>query len=59
MSKNGNIDVSKDSLIKSVREDHSQGGIIDTFPPKIDKLFSKRRITFIQELYPGNVLHYM
>ena len=51
--------VSKDSLIKSVREDHLKGGIIDAFPPKIDKLLFKRRITFIQELYPGNVLHYM
>ena len=59
MSKNVNIDVSKDSLIKSVREDHLKGGIIDAFPPKIDKLLFKRRITFIQELYPGDVLHYM
>ena len=59
MSKNVNSDVSKDSLIKSVREDHLKGGIIDAFPPKIDKLLFKRRITFIQELYPGDVLHYM
>ena len=57
MSKNVNSDVSKDSLIKSVREDHLKGGIIDAFPPKIDKLLFKRRITFIQELYPGDVLH--
>ena len=59
MSKNVNIDISKDSLMKSVREDHLKGGIIDAFPPKIDKLLFKCRITFIQELYPGNVLHYM
>ena len=59
MSKNVNIDVIKDQLIKSVRKDHKDGDIIDAFPPKIDKLLFKRRITFIQELYPGDVLHYM
>ena len=59
MSKNVNIDVSKDQLIKSVRKDHKDGDIIDALPPTIDKLLFKRRITFIQELYPGDVLHYM
>ena len=53
MSKNVNIDVSKDQLIKSVRKDHKDGDIIDAFPPKIDKLLFKRRITFI------DALHYM
>ena len=57
MSKNVNIDVSKDQLIKSVRKDHKDGDITDAFSPKIDKLLFKRHITFIQELYPGDVLH--